>query len=97
MTTLQVEEVLLKTDIKIAVRQRFAFDTGTMLRLDNYAIINIFDDGRYFIQGENTEALIAACCVIEPMWDPDTWSGQVPRQGLGAMMPLPDPVNRLKL
>ena len=96
MTTREAEEILLKTDVKIAVQQRFAFDTGTLLRLENYAIINIFDDGRYFIQGENTEALIATFSKIEPPWDPETWSGEVPRQALPPMFPLPGPANRLK-
>ena len=96
MTIHEAEEILLKTDVRIAVQHRFAFDTGTMLRLDNYAIINIFDDGRYFIQGENTEALIASFSQIELPWNPETWAGEVPRQGLSAMFPLPGSANRLK-
>lgn len=78
MTIQQAETLLLQTDIKVAVQHRFAFDTGTMLRLDNYAIINIFDDGRYYIQGENTEALIAAFNQIEKPWNPALWSGEMP-------------------
>ena len=96
MTTQQAETILLQTDIKIALQHRFAFDTGTVLRLDNYAIINIFDDGRYFVQGENTEAIIVIFSQVEVPWDPETWSGEVPRQALPTMMPMPDPANRLK-
>src|SRR5436309_11436702 len=78
MTVQQAEAILQETKIKVAVQQRFAFDSGTMLRLDNYAIINIFDDGRYYIQGENTDALIIAFGLVEQAWDPDAWSGEMP-------------------
>jgi len=66
--------------VKIALQHRFAFNTGTMLRLENYAIINIFDDGRYYIQGEDIDALVIAFGQVEEQWDPETWSGEVPDQ-----------------
>ena len=91
MTVQQAEAIILQTGISVALQNRFAFDTGTMLRLDNYAIINIFDDGRYYIQGENTVALIAAFSRTEPPWDPESWSGEAPRQAAAAMFPLPGP------
>jgi hypothetical protein len=78
MTVQQAETILLQTEVKVALQQRFAFDTGTLLRLDNHAIINIFDDGRYYIQGENTEALIVRFGEVEKPWDPATWSGELP-------------------
>ena len=78
MTIAQAEAIIEPTGVKIAVQQRFAFDTGTMLRLDNYSIINIFDDGRYYIQGEDTDALVIAFGLVEQPWDPDTWSGEMP-------------------
>lgn len=78
MTVEQAEFILQETTIKVAVRQRFAFDTGTLLRLDNDAMINIFDDGRYFIQGENTEELIPLFAPVEGAWDPATWDGKAP-------------------
>jgi len=78
MTIQQAEAILLQTDVRVAFQHRFAFDSGTMLRLDNYAIINIFDDGRYYIQGENKGTLIAMFGQIEKPWDPDTWSGEMP-------------------
>ena len=78
MTIQTAEALLLKTDVKIAFQHRFAGDRGTILRLDNYAMINIFDDGRYYIQGENTEALIVAFSQVEQPWDPDTWEGKMP-------------------
>ncbi len=80
MTVQQAEAIILsmRTGVSIALQQRFAFDTGTMLRLDNYAIINIFDDGRYYIQGEDIEALTLAFGLVEQPWDPDTWAGEMP-------------------
>ena len=74
MTVQQAETILLKTTVKVAYKHRFAGDRGTILRLDNYAMINIFDDGRYYIHGENTEELIALFSKFETPWDPDTWS-----------------------
>jgi hypothetical protein len=79
MTVSQAETILSQTSVTIALRHRFAFNTGTVLRLDNYAIINIFDDGRYYIQGSNTKELIAAFSKIEEPWDPETWDGTRPR------------------
>ena len=75
MTVEQAEAIISQTNTKIALRHRFAGDKGTILRLENYAMINIFDDGRYYIQGENTEALVIAFGLIERQWDPDTWDG----------------------
>jgi hypothetical protein len=78
MTLQQAEAIILQTGIKIALQHRFAFDTGTILRLENDAMINVFDDGRYYIQGDNKEELIAAFGRVEAPWDPDTWNGQKP-------------------
>ena len=61
---------------KVAVRHRFAGDKGTILRLDNDAMVNIFDDGRYYIQGDNTVELVIAFGIVEQAWDPDTWTCQ---------------------
>jgi hypothetical protein len=94
MTVHQAETILLQTGVKIALQHRFAFDTGTVLRLENYAMINIFDDGRYYIQGENTEALMVAFSQIEQPWDPTDWSGEVPRGVMPVMYPSPDPPKR---
>jgi len=74
MTVQQAEGILLQTDIKVAFQHRFAGDKGTILRLDNYAMINIFDDGRYYIQGSNTEELIILFSQVEKPWDPESWS-----------------------
>lgn len=62
----------------MAYQHRFAFDTGTILRLDNYAMVNIFDDGRYYLQGDNTEAIAEVFRRTEAPWDPATWDGQKP-------------------
>jgi hypothetical protein len=79
MTVNQAETILIPTGVKVALRHRFAFDTGTILRLDNYAMINIFDDGRYYIQGSNTKQLIDAFSKVEQPWDPETWDGTRPK------------------
>src|SRR5262249_48413049 len=89
MTTQQAEAILIKTEVKIAFQHRFAGDSGTILRLDNYAMINIFDDGRYYIQGENTAELIVIFSQIEKPWDPDTWN-EVPQPILPWFPPLTD-------
>ena len=96
MTVQQAESILLQTGVRIAVQHRFAFDTGTILRLDNYAMINIFDDGRYFIQGENTEALSAMFNEIEKPWDSETWSGEFPKQVMSLVPPLPGQTKRFE-
>jgi hypothetical protein len=80
MTLQKAKEIITQVGVKIAIQHRFAFNTGTMLRLENYAMINIFDDGRYYIQGEDTEALVIAFGQVEEQWDPDSWSGEVPSQ-----------------
>ena len=80
MTLQQAKAIVTQVGVKIAIQHRFAFNTGTMLRLENYAIINIFDDGRYYIQGEDTEALVIAFGQVEEQWDPDSWTGEVPNQ-----------------
>jgi hypothetical protein len=89
MTLQKAKEIITQVGVKIAIQHRFAFNTGTMLRLENYAMINIFDDGRYYIQGEDTEALVIAFGQVEEQWDPDSWTGEVPNQ------PPPIPVRPL--
>jgi hypothetical protein len=80
MTVEQAKAILLPTGITIALRHRFAFDTGTILRLDNYAIINIFDDGRYYIQGDEADQVSSLFKGNEEAWDPTTWDGKMPGQ-----------------
>ena len=55
MTVERAETILLDLDISIALRHRFAGDRGTILRLENYAMINIFDDGRITSRGKTSE------------------------------------------
>src|SRR4051812_25328843 len=76
MTVELAENIIdrMSTEVKVAVRHRFAGDKGTILRLDNYAMVNIFDDGRYYIQGDNTEELVIAFGIVEEAWDPDSWT-----------------------
>ncbi len=89
MTVERAEAIILTTGVKIALRHRFAFDTGTILRLENYSMINIFDDGRYYMQDGATAELIAAFSAVEQPWDPDRWAGEVPRHGISALLPRP--------
>jgi hypothetical protein len=80
MTVQQAEAIIeqMNIGVKVALQHRFAFDSGTMLRLDNYAIINIFDDGRYYIQGANIDELVIEFGLIEEAWDPENWDGEMP-------------------
>jgi len=90
MNVTLAEALILRIGIPIVIRHRFALDTGTVLRLENYAMINIFDDGRYYIQGDNTEEVAAIFSSIEAPWDPATWSGEVPKQiPAGQSVPIP--------
>src|SRR6476469_2131496 len=79
MTVELAEDIIdkMSTGIKVALRHRFAGEKGTILRLDNDAMVNIFDDGRYYIQGDNTEELVIAFGLVEESWDPDTWTGLI--------------------
>jgi hypothetical protein len=79
MTVQLAEDIIgrMSTGVGIALRHRFGGDKGTILRLDNYAMVNIFDDGRYYIQGDNTEELVLAFGIVEPAWDPESWSGVI--------------------
>jgi hypothetical protein len=92
MTIPQAEAILLETGIAVVLQHRFAGDRGTILRLDNYAMINIFDDGRYFIQGDKTGTLGVVFGLVEQPWDPDTWN-EAPEQIL-PWFPPPNKPNR---
>jgi len=78
MTVQIAEALLLQTGVRIAYQHRFAFDTGTVLRLDNYTMVNIFDDGRYYLQGDNTEEVAEVFRRTETPWDPTDWNGEKP-------------------
>lgn len=88
MTVKQAEAILVPTGIQIAFQHRFAFNTGTILRLDNYAMINIFDDGRYYIQGEDIQALVALFAESQKPWDPESWTGEMPSQAPPPIFPI---------
>jgi hypothetical protein len=91
MTLQQAKTIILQVGLKVAVQHRFAFNTGTMLRLENYAMINVFDDGRYYIQGDNIEALVIAFGQIEQQWDPDNWSSEAAKEKqIVAVRPIPN-------
>jgi len=96
MTVQQAEIILLETEIKVAYQHRFAGDSGTILRLENYAMINIYDDGRYYIQGEDIEALLDLFRRFEDPWDPETWSAS-PVQTLLPWFPPKIPPRRFEM
>lgn len=75
MTVQQAEGILMELDIKIAFQHRFAGDKGTILRLDNEAMVNIFDDGRYYVQLDDSGLVMKALRELEEPWDPDAWEG----------------------
>jgi hypothetical protein len=77
----------MSTGVKVAFQHRFAGDKGTILRLDNYAMINIFDDGRYYIQGNNTDELVIAFALVQEAWDPDAWVKQAHEALVGQSQP----------
>jgi hypothetical protein len=79
MTVQIAEAILLQVGVKVAYQHRFAFDTGTILRLENHAMVNIFDDGRYYLQGDNTPQISEAFSRAEIPWDPEKWDGEVPK------------------
>ena len=70
MTVQQAEAILLEMGVAVAYQHRFCGDKGTILRLENYSMINIFDDGRYYVQGDNLAVITAFSSVEEP-WDPN--------------------------
>jgi hypothetical protein len=102
MTVERAEAIIatMHTGVKIAYQHRFCGEKGTILRLDNYAMINIFDDGRYFIQGENIEELVIAFGLIEEAWDPDTWPiglmGEFPTAPRPSYLPKSGPSRRIE-
>jgi hypothetical protein len=96
MTVQQAESILVDIDVKVAFQHRFAGDRGTILRLDNYAMINIYDDGRYYIQGDDSEELLAAFSRIEQPWNPETWDPKGPDAVLPWLPPKDPPNNRLE-
>ena len=93
MTVQQAEFILVDVNIKIAYQHRFAGDRGTVLRLENYAMINIYDDGRYYIQGDDVDELRKMFAGVEEPWDPETWDPHGPDTVLPVIPPKQKPVS----
>ena len=49
------KKLLAEGGFTIRNEERLANDTGTQLRLDNGAVVNVFDTGNHSVQGQNTE------------------------------------------
>lgn len=56
----EAKQILSKGGFKIAEESRLPNNTGTKLRLDNGAIVNVWDKGTFNVQGRNTDAVKAA-------------------------------------
>ena len=80
MTIKKAHSLVKKAKDAVGFEHRFARDTGTILRLVGGAMVNVFDDGRYYIQGENTAQLMAVFEKVEAPWDPNAWDGSPPVQ-----------------
>ena len=78
MTLKKAHRLVKKAKDAVAFEHRFARDTGTILRLVGGAMINVFDDGRYYIQGDSTEKLAAIFEKVEAQWDTNAWDGSLP-------------------
>ena len=57
MTLDEVKRRLVAAEYKIAKEERLGNDTGTRLRLDGGAIVNVFDNGTVNCQGKNRKAV----------------------------------------
>ena len=55
-----VKRLLSEARLKVVAEERLGNDTGTQLRLDNKAIVNVFDNGNVNVQGKNQHAVKAA-------------------------------------
>jgi len=52
-----VKSCLKKNGLRIEKETRLANNTGSQLRLDDGAIVNVYDKGSWFCQGKNSEAV----------------------------------------
>jgi predicted nucleotide-binding protein len=55
----EAKRILTQSSFKIAEEGRLPNNTGTKIRLDNGAIVNVWDKGTYNVQGRNTDAVKA--------------------------------------
>jgi predicted nucleotide-binding protein len=60
MNTDEAKKILIDNGFKITEESRLPNDTGTKLRLDNDAIVNVWDKGSFNVQGRNTGEVKAA-------------------------------------
>lgn len=56
MNTEQVKAILAQNGIKLQSENRTGNDDGTKLQFDNGTIVNVFDSGKYSVQGKNTDS-----------------------------------------
>lgn len=56
----EARKLLDDANLEVTREERLANDTGTQLRLKNGAIVNVFDNGNFNVQGKNNAAVDAA-------------------------------------
>ena len=49
------KKLLAEREFTIRSEERLPNETGTQLRLENGAIVNVFDNGNHSVQGQNRE------------------------------------------
>ncbi len=60
MDVAEARDLLEAASFPIKSESRLGTETGTQLRLKNGGIVNIFDTGKFNVQGKNTTAVEAA-------------------------------------
>ncbi|MFH1719612.1 MAG: TIR domain-containing protein [Planctomycetota bacterium] len=63
MTADEIRDALRKAGLDIKMESRLPNDTGVQMHLQNGAIVNCFDSGKYNVQGKNTDTVIKALSV----------------------------------
>jgi predicted nucleotide-binding protein len=59
MTLEDARKHLVEAGYRIKKEERLGNKTGTQLRLDGGALVNVFDNGNYSCQGKNSEVVEA--------------------------------------
>ncbi len=59
MTLEEARQYLVQAGYRIKMEERLGNNTGTQLRLNGGALVNVFDNGNYSCQGKNCEVVEA--------------------------------------
>ena len=63
MTADEIRDALRKAGLGIKEESRLPNDTGVQIHLQNGAIVNCFDSGKYSVQGKNQNTVTKALSV----------------------------------